>query len=78
MAVHTIITCPECNTDNCHQYWDEHTKKVNQYPIEEDSTFLSSKAGKEEHAKFESSFNCPTCNNIIPGVRLINDGEVRV
>lgn len=76
MATHAVITCPKCKIDNAHQYWDSHTKKM--MGISEDGYMLSSKAPTDLHAKFETEYNCPTCNERIRGVDLINDGEVRV
>jgi predicted RNA-binding Zn-ribbon protein involved in translation (DUF1610 family) len=78
MAVHSIITCPKCGIDNCHEYWDEHTQKQMDIKPAPEGYFISSSASPKIHEEQELEYNCPTCNERIKGVDLIRNGEVRV
>lgn len=78
MTIHKVLTCPICHVDNSHRYWDSHTREQMGIKPAPEGHMLSSRVDKDTHAKFQTEFNCPTCNNRIKGVDLIDDGEVRV
>jgi transcription elongation factor Elf1 len=65
------IKCPKCNQTSTPEFWDNNTKE--QAGISDSEHFISSSAPAKDHDEVESYFNCPICNEEVPGAKLVKE-----
>ncbi|CDO03663.1 hypothetical protein BN988_02181 [Oceanobacillus picturae] len=67
--VNEQIGCPQCSEETDSELWDSHT--VNNWATDEIQLYPWIIIKKEIHEKMGLRYRCPSCNQVIPGARLI-------